>query len=109
MWICIKCIGCRNTNYFGKLGYSYGNDNHNETIEETLKALSRLVESGKVRYIGLSNETPWGVMTYLQLAKALGLMRSVGTNPYSLLNRTYEIGLAEIAHREQNLLAYSKR
>ncbi len=99
----------RNTNYFGKLGYSYGKDNHNETIEETLKALSHLVESGKVRYIGLSNETPWGVMTYLQLAKALGLARIVSVqNPYSLLNRTYEIGLAEIAHREQvGLLAYS--
>ena len=80
-----------------------------QAIEETLKALSRLVESGKVRYIGLSNETPWGVMTYLQLAKALGLARVVSVqNPYSLLNRTYEIGLAEIAHREQvGLLAYS--
>ncbi len=99
----------RNTNYFGQLGYRYGKDNHNETIEETLKALAQLVNSGKVRYIGLSNETPWGTMTYLQLAKELGLPRIVSVqNPYSLLNRSYEIGLAEIAHRQQvGLLAYS--
>lgn len=99
----------RNTNYFGQLGYRYGKDNHNETIEETLKALAHLVDSGKVRYIGLSNETPWGTMTYLQLAKELGLPRIVSVqNPYSLLNRSYEIGLAEIAHRQQvGLLAYS--
>lgn len=99
----------RNTNYFGQLGYRYGKDNHNETIEETLKALAQLVDSGKVRYIGLSNETPWGTMTYLQLAKELGLPRIVSVqNPYSLLNRSYEIGLAEIAHRQQvGLLAYS--
>ena len=99
----------RNTNYFGQLGYRYGKDNHHETIEETLKALAHLVDSGKVRYIGLSNETPWGTMTYLQLAKELGLPRIVSVqNPYSLLNRSYEIGLAEIAHRQQvGLLAYS--
>lgn len=99
----------RNTNYFGKLGYTYGKDNHSESIAETLEALSHLVQSGKVRYIGLSNETPWGTMTYLSLAKELGLEKIVSVqNPYSLLNRSYEIGMAEIAHRAQvGLLAYS--
>lgn len=99
----------RSTNYFGKLGYTYANDNHHETLTETLTALSKLVETGKVRHIGISNETPWGAMSYLSLAKELGLERIVSIqNPYSLLNRTYEIGMAEIAHRESvGLLAYS--
>ncbi|HPE61190.1 MAG TPA: NADP(H)-dependent aldo-keto reductase [Thiolinea sp.] len=99
----------RNTNYFGQLGYRYGRDHHPETIEETLDALAQLVQSGKVRHIGLSNETPWGVMRYLQLAEARGQPRVVSIqNPYSLLNRSYEVGLAEFAHREGiGLLAYS--
>ena len=99
----------RSTNYFGKLGYTYAKDNHHETIAETLTALSDLVKAGKVRHIGLSNETPWGTMSYLALAKELGLERIVSVqNPYSLLNRTYEIGMAEIAHRASvGLLAYS--
>ncbi len=99
----------RSTNYFGKLGYTYAKDNHHETIAETLTALSALVQAGKVRHIGISNETPWGTLSYLALAKELGLERIVSVqNPYSLLNRTYEIGMAEIAHREGiGLLAYS--
>jgi aryl-alcohol dehydrogenase-like predicted oxidoreductase len=99
----------RSTNYFGKLGYTYAKDNHHETIAETLTALCGLVKAGKVRHIGLSNETPWGTMSYLALAKELGLERIVSVqNPYSLLNRSYEIGMAEIAHREGvGLLAYS--
>ncbi|HPQ95445.1 MAG: NADP(H)-dependent aldo-keto reductase [Thiothrix sp.] len=99
----------RNTNYFGQLGYRYGRDHHPETIEETLDALTRLVQSGKVRHLGLSNETPWGVMRYLQLAEARAQPRVVSIqNPYSLLNRSYEVGLAEFAHREGiGLLAYS--
>lgn len=99
----------RSTNYFGKLGYTYGKDNHHETIAETLTALSKLVEAGKVRHLGISNETPWGTMKYLSVARELGLERIVSVqNPYSLLNRSYEIGMAEIAHREGiDLLAYS--
>ncbi|MEN9502400.1 MAG: hypothetical protein RI964_1685 [Pseudomonadota bacterium] len=99
----------RSTNYFGKLGYQYARDNHHESVQETLTALSALVKAGKVRYIGISNETPWGTMTYLNLAQSLGLEKIVSVqNPYSLLNRTYEIGMAEIAHREGvGLLAYS--
>ncbi|MDQ6958399.1 MAG: NADP(H)-dependent aldo-keto reductase [Mariprofundaceae bacterium] len=99
----------RNTNFFGKLGYEPENDVNVTPIEETLEALDLLVQQGKVRHIGISNETPWGAMRYLQLAETKGLPRIVSIqNPYSLLNRTFEIGLAEIACRESvGLLAYS--
>lgn len=99
----------RSTNYFGQLGYRYGKDHHPETIEETLRALGELVAAGKVRQIGLSNETPWGVAEYLSLSKEFNLPRIVSVqNPYSLLNRSYEVGLAEFAHRSSvGLLAYS--
>ncbi len=99
----------RSTNYFGQLGYRYGKDHHPETIAETLGALAELVAAGKVRQIGLSNETPWGLAEYLSLAKELNLPRVVTVqNPYSLLNRSYEVGLAEFAHRSSvGLLAYS--
>lgn len=99
----------RATNYFGELGYVHEDDDDATPIEETLEALARLVEQGKVRYLGVSNETPWGVMEYLALAGERGWPRIVSVqNPYSLLNRTFEVGLAEIAHREQTgLLAYS--
>ncbi len=99
----------RTTNYFGQLGYSYTTDRNTTPIKETLEVLMRLVDQGKVRYIGVSNETPWGVMQYLALADEKGWPRVVTIqNPYSLLNRSYEIGLAEISHRERiGLLAYS--
>jgi aryl-alcohol dehydrogenase-like predicted oxidoreductase len=76
---------------------------------ETLQALDELVKEGKIRHIGLSNETPWGVMQFLQTAQAHGLPRIVSIqNAYSLLNRTWELGLAETGYREQvSLLAYS--
>lgn len=78
-------------------------------IEETLGALGDLVEAGKVRHIGLSNENPWGLMRYLALADASGLPRvQTIQNAYSLVNRTFEVGLAEVAEREDvGLLAYS--
>ncbi|AOV15880.1 aldo/keto reductase [Acidihalobacter aeolianus] len=99
----------RNTNFFGQLGYTHKDDENATLIEETLSALARLVEQGKIRHFGLSNETPWGAMRYLHLAETLGLPRPVSIqNPYSLLNRSFEAGLAEIAHREHlGLLAYS--
>ena len=99
----------RNTNFFGKLGYQHSDDDSFTTFEETLSVLNEFVQSGKIRYIGLSNETPWGVMRFLQVAEKLNLPRVVSIqNPYSLLNRSFEIGLAEIAHREKiGLLAYS--
>jgi aryl-alcohol dehydrogenase-like predicted oxidoreductase len=99
----------RKTNYFGRLGYDYSEDDDGVAVEETLSALSECVRSGKVRAIGVSNETPWGVMRYLHLADTLSMPRIVTVqNPYSLLNRTYEIGLAEITrHEGVGLLAYS--
>ncbi|MDH3637454.1 MAG: NADP(H)-dependent aldo-keto reductase [Gammaproteobacteria bacterium] len=99
----------RNTNYFGRLGYTHHADQDGTLIEETLSALADQVTAGKIRAIGVSNETPWGVMRYLHIAQRLGLPRIVSIqNPYNLLNRTFEIGLAEIAHREAvGLLAYS--
>jgi len=98
----------RKTNFFGSLGYSPKADSFTP-IEETLGVLADLVEAGKIRHIGLSNETPWGVMQFLMAADKLGLPRLVSVqNPYNLLNRSYEVGLAEISWREQcGLLAYS--
>ncbi|MBU2710206.1 NADP(H)-dependent aldo-keto reductase [Zooshikella harenae] len=100
----------RSTNFFGQLGYQFAEDKPNiASIEETLSSLNELVKSGKVRYIGVSNETPWGVSQYLQLADKHDWPKLVSIqNPYNLLNRTYEIGLAEFAQREHvGLLAYS--
>ncbi|MDC0901382.1 aldo/keto reductase [Candidatus Pelagibacter sp.] len=99
----------RNTNMFGKLGYEHKeNENWNE-IEDVLGNLKKFVESGKIREIGLSNETPWGVSKFLELSKEKNLPRMMSIqNPYSLLNRTYEVGLAEISVRDKiGLLAYS--
>ena len=100
----------RKSNYFGRLGYAYPEGPEDLTpIEETLEALAELVQAGKVRTIGLSNETAWGTMKFLEVAERMGLPRVVSVqNPYSLLNRSYEVGLAEVAHREgAGLLAYS--
>ena len=99
----------RYTNYFGQLNYTHNPDRDGTPIEETLEALDAVVKSGKVRYLGVSNETPWGVGKFLQVAGQKGLSRIVSIqNPYNLLNRTFEIGLSEIAIREQvGLLAYS--
>lgn len=99
----------RNTNYFGRLGYQHDKQDRPTPIENTLRVLADLVAAGKIRHIGLSNETPWGVMTFLHMAEKFGLPRVVSIqNPYSLLNRTFEVGLAEVAHRESvGLLAYS--
>lgn len=99
----------RSTNFFGQLGYQPNPEESSTPIEETLEALDELVREGKVRQIGLSNETPWGTMEYLRLAREKGWPRAVSIqNPYNLLNRSFEVGMAEIAHREQaGLLAYS--
>lgn len=99
----------RPTNYFGALGYEHREEEESIAIEETLEVMDDLVRSGKVRTIGVSNETPWGVMRWLQLAEQQQRARVVSIqNPYNLLNRSFEVGLAEIAHREHTgLLAYS--
>ena len=102
----------RPINFFGKLGYGNAEAAEDRTVtdlEETLTALQDEIKKGRIRYIGLSNETPWGTMKFLHLAEKLGLSKFVSVqNPYNLLNRTYEIGMSEIAHYEGvGLLAYS--
>lgn len=102
----------RPTNFFGKLGYGNAeavDDRAITDLAETLSALQAEIQKGRIRYIGLSNETPWGTMKFLHLAEKLGLSKFVSVqNPYNLLNRTYEIGMSEIAKYEGvGLLAYS--
>jgi aryl-alcohol dehydrogenase-like predicted oxidoreductase len=103
----------RPANRFGQLGFSYDAKADAEAnavpIIETLEALAEQVKAGKIRHIGLSNETPWGVMTFLRYAESRNLPRVVSVqNPYNLVNRAYEVGLAEISIREEcGLLAYS--
>lgn len=99
----------RRTNFFGKLGYEHVEPDDSVPIEETLDALAECVREGKVRHIGVSNETPWGVSRYLHLAAVKQQPRLVSIqNPYSLLNRSFEVGLAEMAIREDvGLLGYS--
>ncbi|MCF5365323.1 aldo-keto reductase [Pseudomonas sp. PA-4-8C] len=99
----------RSTNFFGQLSYKHKDEDDLTPLEETLEALDEQVKAGKIRHIGLSNETPWGTMKFLALAEARGWPRAVSIqNPYNLLNRSFEVGLAEVAIREQcGLLAYS--
>ena len=101
----------RNTNFFGKRGYDA--DNHDfweDNIHQVLETLRDLVKEGKIRHVGLSNETPWGAMRYLEESKVhhdLPRMLTI-QNPYSLLNRLFEVGLSEVCMRSKmGLLAYS--
>ncbi|WP_440650830.1 aldo/keto reductase [Candidatus Pelagibacter sp. HIMB1495] len=98
----------RNVNNFGRLGYIHKENNWNE-FEDVLENLKKFIDQGKIREIGLSNETPWGVSKYLDISKQKKLPRMMSIqNPYSLLNRTYEVGLSEISIRDKiGLLAYS--
>ncbi|MGO1119726.1 NADP(H)-dependent aldo-keto reductase [Rhodovibrionaceae bacterium A322] len=99
----------RATNTFGKLGFVYDAKEDMVDMEETLSALQDLVTAGKVRQVGLSNETPWGTMAFLRLAEqGKGPRMASIQNPYSLLNRSFEVGNAEVAIREDvGLLAYA--
>lgn len=99
----------RNVPMFGETAFEPEQERESTAIAETLAALDRLVQEGKIRAIGLSNETPWGLMRFLQCADALGVVRVVTVqNAYNLLNRHWEGGMAEIAFREQvSLLPYS--
>lgn len=99
----------RPTNCFGTLGYKWTESAPVVTLLETLESLTEFQRAGKIRYIGVSNETAFGVMRYLQLAEKHELPRIVTIqNPYSLLNRSYEVGLAEVTQYEGvELLAYS--
>ena len=98
----------RNVNNFGKLSYTHKENNWNQ-FEDVLGELNKYIDKGKIRYVGLSNETPWGVMNYLKVSKEKNLPRMMSIqNPYSLLNRSYEIGLSEVSIREEiGCLAYS--
>lgn len=99
----------RNTPLFGQHQFDPEKERDFVPLAETLEALAELVKEGRVRCIGLSNEAPWGVMQFLHLAEQRNLPRVVSVqNAYSLLNRTWEMGLAEIGFRENlGLLAYS--
>ncbi len=98
----------RNVNNFGRLGYEHKENDWNK-FEDVLENLKKFIGQGKIRYVGLSNETPWGVMNYIQLSKNKDLPRMMSIqNPYSLLNRSYEVGLAEVSIREDiGCLSYS--
>jgi aryl-alcohol dehydrogenase-like predicted oxidoreductase len=99
----------RNVPMFGPLYFDPKNDRDFTSIREQLEALGGLVKAGKVRAIGLSNETPWGVCEFVRLADELGLPRvATVQNPYTLVNRVVDNGLDEVMHRtEVSLLAYS--
>jgi aryl-alcohol dehydrogenase-like predicted oxidoreductase len=99
----------RKTNFFGRLNYKHKEEDSWNGFEKILIALEKLIKQGKIRYIGLSNETAWGLSKFLETSKIKKLPRMMSVqNPYSLLCRTYEIGLSEISIREKSgLLAYS--
>jgi aryl-alcohol dehydrogenase-like predicted oxidoreductase len=101
----------RTTNYFGKRGYRHNIADHwEDNIHQILETLRDLMREGKIRHVGISNETPWGAMRYLEESKVHASLPRMITiqNPYNLLNRLFEVGLAEISHRENlGLLAYS--
>ena len=94
---------------FGVLDFKYDPKDQWTSIEEVLENLDRLIKAGKIRYVGLSNETPWGVMKFLQLAKEKNLPRMVSIqNVYSLVNRVFDVANSEVSIRENcGLLAYS--
>ncbi|MDC1092775.1 aldo/keto reductase [Pelagibacteraceae bacterium] len=99
----------RSTNFFGKREYSVNEGEGNwNSFESILQALEKFIKSGKIRYIGMSNETPFGLSKYIELSKSKDLPRMMSVqNPYNLVNRTYEIGMSEISLREKcGLLVY---
>ena len=99
----------RSTNCFGRREYDINkNEGEWNDFESVLRALEKFIKSGKIRYIGMSNETPYGLSKYIELSKSKNLPRMMSVqNPYSLVNRTYEIGMSEISIREKcGLLVY---
>ena len=99
----------RKTNFFGQLGYEHNDDGQWTKFEDILGSLQKFIDQGKIRHVGLSNETAWGLSKFLELSKIQNLPRVMSVqNAYNLLNRAYEVGLAEVSIREQaGLLAYS--
>ena len=99
----------RSTNYFGRRDYQVDeNEGEWNDFERILESLEKFIKKGKIRYIGMSNETPYGLSRYLDLSKSKKLPRMMSVqNPYNLVNRTYEMGMAEISIREKcGLLVY---
>ena len=99
----------RSTNYFGQRDYTIdSNEGKWNSFESILEALEKFIKKGKIRFIGMSNETPYGFSKYIELSKNRNLPRMMSVqNPYNLVNRTYEVGMAEISIREKcGLLVY---
>ena len=93
----------RTTNYFGKRDYVQDdNEEKWNGFESVLESLDKYIKMGKIRYIGISNETPFGLSKYIEISKNKNLPRVMTVqNPYNLVNRTYEIGMSEISLRER--------
>lgn len=99
----------RKINFFGQRGFKIQEDAWEDNIQSVLETIQSLIKEGKIKHFGLSNETPWGLMRFLEESKKHNLPKIVTLqNPYSLLNRTFESALVEVCHRENvGLLAYS--
>ncbi len=99
----------RKANFFGQRGFKVQHDVWEDNVHSVLETLEDFIKQGKIRHIGLSNETPWGIMRFLEESKYNNLPRiKTVQNPYSLLNRSFETGNAEVCLRENvGLLAYS--
>lgn len=99
----------RNVPLFGAYHFNPDAERDSAPLQEAIETMAEFIQDGKIRFWGLSNETPWGLMTVLRLADAAGLPRPVSVqNAYNLINRSWENGLSEIAFRENiSLLAYS--
>ena len=99
----------RKTNFFGQLGYTKHDDAWQDNFDESISTLNDLKKEGKIRHWGLSNETPWGIMRTCNIADSRSVPRPASIqNAYNLLNRSFEVGLAEMSIRENiSLLAYS--
>ncbi|WP_026704653.1 NADP(H)-dependent aldo-keto reductase [Flavobacterium soli] len=99
----------RNVNFFGQRGFKVKEETWEDNIQQVLETVQALIKEGKIKHFGLSNETPWGLMRFLEESKKHNLPKIVTVqNPYSLLNRTFEVGNAEVCYRENvGLLAYS--
>ena len=99
----------RKTNTFGQRGFKIIEEGWEDNFHQVLETLQGFIQQGKIKNIGVSNETPWGLMRFLEESKKHNLPRiSTIQNPYSLVNRSFEVGLSEICYRENvGLLAYS--
>ena len=99
----------RKMNFFGQRGFTITEDDWQDNFNDILTTFDALIKQGKIKHIGISNEVPWALMRYIHESEKHGLPRIVTIqNPYSLLNRLFEVGLTETCYRENvGLLAYS--